>query len=231
MREPDYTISNAFNYGWGKFQQYLGPILIGTLVLVVGGAIVSLIWQALAGAVFGFNQPTAEEVMFDGASFNFGSFLVGTAVSSLGGFVISVFVQAGITRGALAITYGRQVDVGTLLDTDQLPQVLLGALIIGLMGMVGFILCIIPGLVVYFFTQFFVHFCIDKKMDALDAIKASFGFVNKNLGTLVGFFIASLVAYFVGALLCGIGLLVAFPVVIIAQAYTYRRLQDEPVAA
>ena len=62
-------------------------------------------------------------------------------------------------------------------------------------------------------------------------IKASVAFVNANLGTLIGFYIASAIAIFVGALLCGIGLLAAIPVVVIAQAYAYRSLQGEPVAA
>ena len=80
-------------------------------------------------------------------------------------------------------------------------------------------------------AAFALYFVVDKQMPALEAIKASISFVNKNLGTLIGFFLASLLAYFVGALLCGIGLLAAIPVVIIVQAYTYRTLQGEAVAA
>jgi uncharacterized membrane protein len=41
----------------------------------------------------------------------------------------------------------------------------------------------------------------------------------------------SLVAYFVGAILCGVGLLVAIPVVIIGQAFLYRRLTGGAVSA
>jgi uncharacterized membrane protein len=48
---------------------------------------------------------------------------------------------------------------------------------------------------------------------------------------MVLFFLATLLAYIVGALLCGIGLLAAIPVIYIAQGYTYRRLQGEQVAA
>ena len=81
-----------------------------------------------------------------------------------------------------------------------------------------------------FFSQFFVHFALDKQLPAVEAIKASFAFVNQNLGTLIGFYLATIVAAFVGALLCGVGLLVAIPVIIIGQAYTYRVLQGEPVA-
>ena len=40
----------------------------------------------------------------------------------------------------------------------------------------------------------------------------------------------SFLCFVVGALACLVGLLVAYPVVSIAAAYTYRRLQDQPVA-
>jgi uncharacterized membrane protein len=93
------------------------------------------------------------------------------------------------------------------------------------------LLCYIPGLIVQFFTLWFGYFVLGKKMAPMDAIKASFQFVNQNLGTLIVFYLASMLAYFVGAILCGIGLLVAVPVVVIAQAYMWRRLQNRPVAA
>ena len=102
---------------------------------------------------------------------------------------------------------------------------------VGVGTAIGYFLCIIPGLIVMFFSQFYVWFIVDKQMGAWDAIKASFSLVNQHLGTLILFFLASVVAYLVGAILCGIGLLVAIPVIYIAQGYTYRRLQGESVAA
>lgn len=38
-----FELSEAFNYGWLKFQQNVGPILVATLVLIVGAAAVSFI--------------------------------------------------------------------------------------------------------------------------------------------------------------------------------------------
>ena len=82
-----------------------------------------------------------------------------------------------------------------------------------------------------FLTSFTLHFIIDKDMGAIDAIKASISFVMANIGTLIVLLPGLIAAYIVGALLCGVGLLVAIPVVVIATAYAYRTLQGEQVAA
>lgn len=223
-----YSIGDAFSYGWSKFQQHLGPVLLGTFILMVGGVLVSFVWDLLISAIFPVDAATPGT---RGGSGSFFGFLVGSSIGALGSLVVQVFIQAAITRGGLSITDGRRLDLSTLFDTDQLPQVLLGAVLIGIAGMIGLILCIIPGLIVFFFTQFFVHFAIDKRLSAIDAIKASVSFVNAHLGTLVGFYLALIAALIVGALLCVVGLLAAVPIVVIAQAYTYRRLLGEPVVA
>lgn len=192
------------------------------LAYLVAILILSVIWFLLIGALTNLgDDPTAG--LFAG--------LVSMALFGVVAFIGSFIVQAAVTRAALAITYGQRIELQALFALDGVGQLILGAVLLGVASSVGYLLCFVPGLVVVFFGQFFVHFLLDKRLSAVDAIRASFGFVNKNLGTLIGFYLASLLAYMVGALLCGIGLLVAFPVVVIAQAYTYRRLQGEPVAA
>lgn len=72
---------------------------------------------------------------------------------------------------------------------------------------------------------------IDKGLAAVDALKASFTLVNRNLGTVVVLFLGVYVANAIGSALCGVGLLVSFPVGLLATAYLFRRIQNEPVAA
>ncbi|MEO5663530.1 MAG: hypothetical protein ABIR39_09615 [Nocardioides sp.] len=110
-------------------------------------------------------------------------------------------------------------------------QVVIASLILAVATIVGIVLCVLPGLAVMFLTAFTLHFIIDKQLPAIEAIKASISFVMANAGTLIVFFLACLAAYVVGALLCGVGLLVAIPVVVIAQAYAYRTLRSEQVVA
>lgn len=215
-----YSPTDAFAFGWKKFTENLGPILIGMLVLFVGALVINFVWNLLVGT------------LLDNAT-GVGLFasLLFTAVSGLVLFVVQFLIQAAITRAALALTDGRPIELQTLFSTDQLPAVVLGSILISIAASIGLLLCIVPGIIVYFFAQFFVHFAIDKRLDAIAAIKASFAFVNANVGQVLVFSLLFLVAYVVGAILCGVGLLVAVPVAIIAQAYTFRRLQGEPVAA
>lgn len=228
-----FSIGEAFNYGWAKFQQNVGMIILAALAWI--GILIAfyVVWLLLLSAL-GIGMSASFEIDSDGNSSStgggfFGVLMIG-ALMTVVPVIISAVMQAGILRGALQITYGREFTVGTTFSFDNVGRVIGAAIIISIMTTIGYFLCWIPGLIVWFFTQFTMFFIVDKDMSIAEALKASASFVNKNLGTLIGFFLCSLIAYFVGALLCGVGLLLAIPVVIIAQTYAYRVLQGEAVA-
>jgi uncharacterized membrane protein len=219
-QQGGFSIGNAFNYGWRKFTQNLGPIALVVLILLVVGAVVQGIQFAITA---GMNNTEG------GTPSSFAIWSV-SALFSLLTTVLSLVIQAAVIKGALDITHGRTLQIGTMFSGIDYLQVILAAIVIGVAATIGLILCIIPGLVVIFFSAYTNYFIIDQRMSALDAIKASFGFVNRYLGTLIGFFLVCLLAYIIGAVLCLVGLLVAIPVVLLAQAYTFRTLRGEPVA-
>ena len=74
-----------------------------------------------------------------------------------------------------------------------------------------------------------MFFVVDRNMPAVEAIKASIDMVRNNVGPLLLFWLATLAITIVGACLCGVGLLVAIPVVVIAQVYTFRTFNNDPV--
>ncbi len=236
-RSEPYSIGNAFNYGWTKFQANIGPIILAALAIFVLVAVIQFIGALISGGLAGAGSsdltydPNTGEWSGGADGAFFGASLFVSLLFGLISMVVSLIIQVGIIRASLSITYGREVTVSQVFSTDNIVQVIIAALIIGVAATVGFVLCIIPGIIVVFFTAYSFYFIVDKDMPALEGIKSSISFVNKNLGTLIGFFLASLLAYFVGALLCLVGLLAAIPVVLIAQAYTYRKLQGEEVAA
>lgn len=218
----DFSVPDAFTYGWEKFQQNMGPIVLGTLVYLGASIVIGVIWFFLAGAILGVGADS-------GAGFF--ALMLTTAVMGLVGVALFFIIQAGIIRAALALTSGRQIEMTTLLDLDNLGQVILTALIVGVASAIGFVLCYIPGLVVMVFTSFAMHFVIDKRLPAVEAIRASVDLINRNLGAMVVLLIAGYVANAIGTMLCGVGLIVSIPVVIIANTYAYRRMQGEAVAA
>jgi hypothetical protein len=224
-------VGAAFSWAWNKFLQNLGVILIGILIYAAGVIVLTVFWSMFMGAVFGISGALGQADPGAGVAAGLLGMMFSLAMTGLVAIVASFVVQAAVTRAALAIVHGRPVELGLLFETEGLAHVGLGAILLGIGTAIGYALCFIPGLIVVFFGQFFVFFVLDKQLTAVDAISASFSFVNRNLGSLVGFYLAAVVAMILGSLACMVGTLVAFPVVVLAQAYTYRRLQGEPVAA
>jgi uncharacterized membrane protein len=93
------------------------------------------------------------------------------------------------------------------------------------------VLCILPGLAVALLTIFSVLFVIDRNLSPIDAIKASFELVKANLVPVLLTWLALAAIVMVGAIVCGIGLIVAIPVAALLEVYAYRRLSGGEVAA
>ena len=228
-----YSVGNAFTYGWNKFTQNLGQILVAVVILVA-----ILIAIQLLGFFIGRAAACDPKVEFTENGIQTedcgGIFTAQNIVSwlfSLVAWIVSMIIGAGLVRGALDITEGRQLDPGTLLRPNKLGEVIIASLVVGVLTFVGFILCVIPGILVAFFTSYTLYFLMDRQeLGAMDAIRASFDFTRNNAANVILWFLLSLVAWFVGALLCGIGLIVAVPVILIGTAYTYKTLSNQPVA-
>lgn len=229
-----YSVGNAFSYGWNKFTANLGQILLAVLILV--GVLIAL---EVVGYLIGQAVACDPSVKLnsDGTieTDNCGIFTLSNVVSwlfSLISWIVSMIIGAGIVRAALDITEGRQLEASTVLKPNKLGEVVIASIVIGIATFIGFILCVIPGILVAFFTSYTLYFLMDRQeLGAMDSIRASFEFTKNNAGNVILWFLLSVVAWFVGALLCGVGLIVALPVVLIGTAYTYKTLNNEPVAA
>ncbi len=219
------SVGDAFNYGWTKFTQNVGGIILGVVLYVLAFLILSGIFFAILVGVGSAASPDGDNSGL-GALFGFTGLLFMAVVA-----LLTVLMQAGVIRACLEISYGRKVDVKTFFQFTDLGKLVLAALLVGVLTAVGYMLCFIPGLVFAFFAQFTLFFVIDKGLSPVDALKASFSLVNKNLGTVIALFVGVLIANVIGELLCGVGTLVALPVGLLATTFVYRRLLGEQVAA
>ena len=233
-----FSVTEAISYGWKKFTENWQPYVLALVVFAAVGAVLYGIYYAILG-LFGFfssenvfevDPVTGEVVTSAGAGTSFIGGLVLAGLISLVFAVYGWFVQSAIIRGTLATTAGRPVEFKSFFVTDKLGSIIGAGVLVGIMTSIGFVLCYLPGLIVAFLSQFFMFFILDRNLGVIDSIKASWSFVFSNLGPLILLFLLSMVVYFVGALLCGVGLLAAIPVIVIAQTYAYRLLQGGTVA-
>jgi hypothetical protein len=200
---PELSVGAAISYGWEKYKANVGPWIAICLLSVVVSLFVS----------FAFN----------GFSFNNDS-LVLSLLGSLVSFVVSTLFKAALTNGALAELDGHRPNVGAFFNFKNLGVVFVVAIVVGIATTIGFILLVIPGLIIMFLTWYALTFAIDRDMDAMAAIKASFELTSNNIGPLFLLALACVGLNIVGAILCGLGLLVTIPLTLIASTYAYRVL-------
>src|SRR5690606_6072869 len=221
---PAFAVGDAISYGWRKVTSNLGPWILVALIFLA----VNVAWNWITG---GFDQVQDQ---FDYTDTNvlavtgltFTNILLGIV-----GTVIGYLVTAFFTRGALDEVDGRKPDVAAFFRIGNVVNVLLAALIVGILTGVGLFLCILPGLAVLLFSAFVYYVALDQGVDAITAVRTSFSMVAKNFGQVFLLLLALLGINILGAIPCGLGLFVTIPLSYVAVGYAYRRLSGGVPAA
>jgi hypothetical protein len=198
-------IGEALSYGWSKFVQYIGQIILIVLVIFV----IQLVFSGLSQVLFGRG----------GA----GGIAVGAVVWGVG-IVVGLLLQAGLIRAGLAVTRGQAPEVGMLFETANLGPFIVATILVGLLYIAGFFVCCVGAIAVSIFMLFYGYFVIDKSEQAGDSISSSFNLVKSNFGTVFGF---ALIVVLLNIVTCGL----AVGVTQIATAYAYKRLTGQEIAA
>jgi hypothetical protein len=206
---PGLDVGAAISYGWNGFTRNVGPLLLITLIVVVLSIGLSVVGQ-----------------------FAFGDSFVLSLAWNIVTTVVSLIVAMGLIRAALAVVDGRTPEVGMLFQGEGLVPYLVASLLVGISVGIGILLCIIPGLILAFLFAFYGYAIVDGRTgDGIEAMKISWQLVSSNVGSLILLFLLVLAINFAGALLCGIGLFVTYPLTAIAIAYAWRRMTGGHVAA
>ena len=211
-----FSATDAIGYGWKKFRENAGPILIATFILIAVSIVFSLIDSSFTGESSGSGW----------MNFSLGGFLLQILST-----VVSYILGAAVIRGALDVTDGKKFDLGAAFSTLPYGNVIITSLLIAVLEVIGFFLLIIPGLLVAFFTIFALYFVVDKNQSPIEAITSSAKLVRAHIGDTLLLIVLSIVVIIVGFIALCVGLLVALPVVILASAYAYKKFLGEPVAA
>ncbi|WP_341358145.1 hypothetical protein V5H98_10105 [Georgenia sp. M64] len=214
LQTPPVSVGEAFRYAWQAFKVNAGPWVLAALVMLVVSSTGTSIERTIRNA--GAPSGDAGWVMM---TFDPAASLVNIIFT-----IINFAIGAALVSAALRTVDGRRIQVGDFLSVPNFLQALLAAVLLSLAMFVGILLLVIPGLIIGVLGMFYLHFAIDRRLSAVDSLRASFVLVKDNLGTAVLLILAALGVVILGALALVVGLLVAFPLVVIASAFVYRRL-------
>ena len=142
-----------------------------------------------------------------------------------GGVIIGSVLHAGLMLMFIRRIRGERVELGDLFAgfNFAVPLIIAG-LLMSALTLVGFVLCILPGVYLAVGYVFALPLIIDKKLDFWPAMEVSRQVVHKHWWAMFLFAIVLVLIICAGVLLCGVGLIIAAPVTFAALSYVYEDL-------
>ncbi|MED5373299.1 MAG: hypothetical protein VX899_19930 [Myxococcota bacterium] len=144
--------------------------------------------------------------------------------------LISIVLQTAVTLGVIkvAISVARNEEASVADMLKVLPVLvpgMLASLLVGMGTMVGFMLLIVPGFLWLAATLFSLYGIVDKELGVIDGIKHSLAVTEGELGKLLLWtFVAGLLMVALTVFTCGFGMLVANPLMFVANALIYDNM-------
>ena len=190
---------SCYGNGWNQMKKYFFELL---LVLIVS---------------FLLSMPTwglGSSDHFEEAPFLFFIFLFSLAYTVLVGWV----VEYGVSFAFLKAARGDKLAVVDMFDSfKNYGNVILANLLVIVIIVFGFILFIVPGIVFACKLAFVPYLIVDRKLDAVEAVKKSWRMTTGHAFNifLIGFLaifiaIAGLICFFVGIIVAAIWIELAF---------------------
>jgi uncharacterized membrane protein len=132
-------------------------------------------------------------------------------------------LMGGMFRMAIKQVRGETPSVGDLFGVgDVLLNLIVASLLTTLAYFLGILLCVIPGLLAIGGLMFTFPLVVDKRLGAIEAMTQSWAALKgQYFMAFLFMFVLGIVAS-VGALLCGIGIVITYPLYPLAIAILYR---------
>ncbi|HEX8465360.1 MAG TPA: hypothetical protein VF627_12160 [Abditibacterium sp.] len=146
---------------------------------------------------------------------------------SLVSFVVGQFFIGGFYRMGLNNVRTGRADLGQLFSaTDVLLPLIGSALLSGIAIVIGFLFCLLPGMLLAALLLFMTPLIVDKRMGVFESMSTSFNTLKPQMWmALIYAIVIGLLAYS-GLIACLVGVLVTAPLALLAICLTYRDFFD-----
>jgi uncharacterized membrane protein len=209
MTKKEFSMSEAITYGWNtmkaNFWFFLGVLIIAGLIAGIPSAIASALQKESHGLSFLFR---------------------------IIAWIADIIISIGLITIALKFLDNTKAELNDLFSfKPYFWQYLLGSILYGLIVLGGFILLIVPGIIWAIKFQYYGYFIIDKKLDAIEALKKSSALTMTVRWELLGFGVVMFCINIVGAICLLVGLFVTIPTTLLAYTLVFRKLLTQLEAA
>lgn len=226
---PRPQVALAISWAFDTFKRNPLPFIALAAVVAVIQVIQQIGSQPLAAIVEDCTDPqTPGQINACAAAVGLAA-IVGLAVTFV--FIaLSFLATIGIYRAALDVSRGIAPEFTALLKTENLGRYIVFSLAYLGLVIAGFVLCVIPGILVAFLLQLGPFFILDKGYRPVEAMKASYSVISRNVAPAIVMVLFSLLVTLLGSVFYGILTLVTLPFASLFIVHMYRQFNGEPVA-
>lgn len=208
MATTAFSIAEALRFGWTKTKEHFALLLSAM-------AIMAVIRLGLSFVLDQVKEQGLTEVVVG---------LVAAAINML--------LMMGFMRICLRLYDGQPAMVSELFSTYPLLfRYVVASLLYGVMVILGLLLLIVPGIIIGIRFQFYTPLIVDRGLGPVEALQQSLQVTKGVVWELFLFGVVTIGLNMLGALFFLIGLLLTFPVTILAAIFVYRHLLQRQLAA
>lgn len=222
-RDTGSIISHAFEMYKGVF----GYAIVAMIVYIVGGIVIQ--------SITGFNSAAImEEVQSSGDYGNFRywetpGFSMYMTFSSLFLLLLTP-LYVGLIYMVNKFNTKNPIEFSDLFIgyRQNLVNILIYSLISGVVSSIAMTLCFFPFFFVYPFLLLGYPILLFENASAVEAISKSFNIAKENYGTFLGVSILGMLISMAGIILCGIGLILTAPFIMVVMYSVYCAFLGKP---
>ncbi len=214
----------AISEAWALFQQQASTWVLSALIVGVAIAIIYfLVMVVMVGAMVGAaHVPSMGETGRSASPF-FAMFSFTGIIAGLLMYVLVQLLLAGLIKMAIKQIKGEPIAIGDITSAlDVLPAVIGASIVIGIITTIGSYLCVVPGLVAGGLLMLAIPLIVDHRAGAMESLSMSFDTLKSEWLMATLFFLVVYIIIGIGAIPCGLGLLVTIPLGLLSIAVIYR---------
>jgi hypothetical protein len=213
-RDYDLDIGSCITRSWDLVKKHFWPLIgISFLVILIAGVINQVVGLLSGPAV---KQMISEQRVSAGAL----SLVIGTSI--LSGPIYTILF-AGLFKYYLGLIRGQNPGIGDAFSGfNSAGQLLVLGFLTGFLTLLGYVLCLLPGLYLAVAWAFSIPLVIDRGLNFWEAMELSRRVVSKHWFMVFGFVLVIGLLACCGLIACCIGIFVSAPVAWVALMYAYE---------
>jgi len=216
-RDYELDIGGCISRGWELVKNNFWPVIgVNALVLIIIAA-----FNQIVGL---FTGPIIQGMVRQ-HQFSLGGILIVLLVTIVSGPIYTIFM-AGLFKYYLKLIRGEGARLGDAFSGfgPSLGQLILLNLVMTISTLIGYALCLIPGIYLAVAWFFSIPLVIDRRMNFWEAMEASRKLVNKHWFLVFAFLLVYGLLSMAGLIACCIGIFVTMPIGLGALMYAYETI-------